>query len=122
MKEPLPPEGTRAMRLVFELLDSIQEPGRLTAIEGADGLLIVTEWKVFRSPDFHGLKQKMARTVIFDGRNLYEPAQMNDLGIDYFGIGRSSKVSAVDTSALTQDMNQYFGRPQELGTYSGLTN
>jgi UDPglucose 6-dehydrogenase len=60
----------------------------MSALEGADALVIVTEWKVFRSPDFAQLLQKLKNPIIFDGRNLYEPASMKELGIEYFGIGR----------------------------------
>ena len=61
----------------------------MEAAEKADALLIVTEWKVYRSPDFSQLKSKLTNPVIFDGRNLYEPADMAELGIEYHGIGRS---------------------------------
>ena len=60
----------------------------MTALDGADALVIVTEWKAFRSPDFEQVMQKLARPIIFDGRNLYEPASMKELGIEYYGIGR----------------------------------
>jgi len=58
------------------------------ALEGADALVVVTEWKVFRSPDFDLLKEKLKQPIIFDGRNLYDPARMEDEGIIYYGIGR----------------------------------
>ena len=58
------------------------------ALEGADALVIVTEWKEFRSPDFEAIKQSLKAPVIFDGRNLYEPSLMAQMGIRYFGIGR----------------------------------
>ncbi|NOT17748.1 MAG: UDP-glucose/GDP-mannose dehydrogenase family protein [Sulfuriferula sp.] len=58
------------------------------ALVGADVLTIVTEWKVFRSPDFAVIKASLKHPVIFDGRNLYEPAQMRELGFEYFAIGR----------------------------------
>lgn len=60
-----------------------------SATEDVDALIIVTEWKAFRSPDFTRLKQQMRTPIIFDGRNIYEPSQMNELGFRYFGIGRS---------------------------------
>jgi UDPglucose 6-dehydrogenase len=59
------------------------------ALTGADALAIVTEWKAFRSPDFDQVKAALKQPVIFDGRNLYEPAVMGELGIEYHGIGRS---------------------------------
>lgn len=58
------------------------------AVTGADALVIVTEWKEFRSPDFTRLKTELKAPVIFDGRNLYEPDAMAELGIDYYAIGR----------------------------------
>ncbi len=59
-----------------------------TALMGADALVIMTEWKNFRVPDFERIKSALKTPVIFDGRNLYEPARMRERGIDYFGIGR----------------------------------
>ena len=60
------------------------------ALVGADALVVVTEWKEFRSPDFDGIKAVLKRPLIFDGRNIYEPALMRLHGIEYQGIGRSS--------------------------------
>ncbi len=60
------------------------------ALEGADALVIVTEWKEFRTPDFDGIKAALKRPLVFDGRNLYEPALMRALGIDYRAIGRAA--------------------------------
>ncbi len=60
----------------------------MAALDDADALVIVTEWKEFRSPDFSALKTKLKQPVIFDGRNLYEPKMLRDLGIEYFAIGR----------------------------------
>ena len=58
------------------------------AVEGADALAVVTEWKQFRSPDFAMLKEALADAVLFDGRNLYEPVEVEAAGIAYYGIGR----------------------------------
>ncbi|NCT83631.1 MAG: UDP-glucose/GDP-mannose dehydrogenase family protein [Comamonadaceae bacterium] len=58
------------------------------ALEGADALLVVTEWKEFRTPDFDAIKAAMPRPLILDGRNLYDPELMRALGIAYSGIGR----------------------------------
>ena len=60
----------------------------LDAAGGADALAIVTEWKAFRSPDFEELKRRLASPVIFDGRNLYDPATVRAHGFEYFAIGR----------------------------------
>jgi UDPglucose 6-dehydrogenase len=59
-----------------------------SALEGADGLVIVTEWQEFRHPDFYVMKQLLRGHVIFDGRNLYEPWTMERLGFKYHSIGR----------------------------------
>ena len=62
--------------------------GAMQAADGADALAIVTEWKAFRSPDFDELRRRLAAPVIFDGRNLYEPAAVRAQGFEYFAIGR----------------------------------
>jgi UDPglucose 6-dehydrogenase len=59
------------------------------ALDGAEALVIVTEWKAFRSPDFAVVKAKLKAPLIFDGRNLFEPQVMADAGFEYHGIGRS---------------------------------
>ena len=61
---------------------------QIGALDNADALLIVTEWKEFRSPDFAVIKSKLKTPLVFDGRNLFEPAEMQRLGITYYGIGR----------------------------------
>ncbi len=58
------------------------------AVQGADALMIMTEWPEFRTPDFEKLGEALNNKVIFDGRNLYELKDMNKLGFDYFSIGR----------------------------------
>jgi UDPglucose 6-dehydrogenase len=58
------------------------------ALAGADALLVVTEWKEFRNPDFDGMKAALKQPLVFDGRNIYDPALMRSLGIEYTGIGR----------------------------------
>ena len=58
------------------------------ALAGADALVIMTEWKNFRVPDFDRIKSSLKTPVIFDGRNLFEPARMRERGLDYFSIGR----------------------------------
>lgn len=58
--------------------------------EQADALVIVTEWKAFRSPNFERLKQQMTNAIIFDGRNIYDPSQLKEIGFRYHGIGRSN--------------------------------
>ncbi len=62
------------------------------ALEGADALVVVTEWKAFRSPDFERIAASLAEPVIFDGRNIFEPATVERAGIAYYGIGRGRSV------------------------------
>ncbi len=57
-------------------------------LEGVDGLLVVTEWQAFRNPNFERMKSLMNQPVIFDGRNIYDPAHLRELGFTYYGIGR----------------------------------
>lgn len=57
-------------------------------LDGADALLILTEWNEFRRPDFLRMRQLMKRPVIFDGRNIYDPKQMQELGFTYYSVGR----------------------------------
>lgn len=64
------------------------------AVQGADALLIVTEWREFRTPDFEALKAALKQPLILDGRNLYEPELMQAMGIEYLGIGRGVRVAA----------------------------
>ena len=59
-----------------------------SALDGADALVIVTEWKEFRSPDFEAIKTRLKQPVVFDGRNLYDPALVRAMEIEYFSIGR----------------------------------
>lgn len=62
------------------------------ALVNADALVIITEWKAFKSPDFYLLKDVLNSPVIFDGRNLYEPEDMVAMGFEYYGIGRSTNL------------------------------
>ena len=63
------------------------------ALEGADALIICTEWREFRAPDFDAVKSRLTRPLVFDGRNIYDPGQMADLGIEYYAIGRGLSVA-----------------------------
>ncbi|MCU6432682.1 UDP-glucose/GDP-mannose dehydrogenase family protein [Undibacterium sp. Jales W-56] len=88
------PEAKRVFALDFAdnpaLLEKIRfASNSMDALNQADALAIVTEWKAFRSPDFDKVKSLLNQPVIFDGRNLFEPAVMTEIGIEYHGIGRS---------------------------------
>ena len=62
------------------------------ALAGADALLIATEWREYRSPDFDFIRTALRQPLIFDGRNLFDPAQVKEQGIEYFAIGRGDSV------------------------------
>ncbi len=83
------PVAIAQAKKVFAGLDSVQYASSpLAALDGADCLVIITEWKEFRSPDFGEIGRRLKSPVIIDGRNLYEPAFVRGLGIEYSGIGR----------------------------------
>ena len=83
------PEAMAETRRIFgERDDLVLCDSAAAALEGANALAVVTEWKQFRSPDFARLKEALADAVLFDGRNLYEPAEVEAAGIAYYGIGR----------------------------------
>jgi hypothetical protein len=58
------------------------------ALEGADALALVTEWHEFRRPDFERIKDLLREPVVFDGRNLWDPRELRELGFTHYGIGR----------------------------------
>ncbi|WP_323906676.1 UDP-glucose dehydrogenase family protein [Aeromonas veronii] len=78
----------RARQIYGQRPDLLLCPTQEAALEGADALLICTEWQAFRAPDFQQLKALLNQPVIIDGRNLYEPRQLSELGFDYYAIGR----------------------------------
>ena len=81
------PEAQRSLEGVPRLTYATSQA---QALEGADALVIITEWKEFKSPDFDAMKAALKQPVVIDGRNLYEPSLMAELGIEYSGIGRST--------------------------------
>jgi UDPglucose 6-dehydrogenase len=87
-------EGRRVLALDLGEAASAVEfaDSPMAAVAGADALAILTEWKVFRSPDFAALAGALRHKVIFDGRNLYEPATVAAAGLAYFPIGRRQVV------------------------------
>lgn len=84
-------------------------------LDGADALLLLTEWNVFRNPDFSRIAQLLRRPVIFDGRNQYRPKEMRRLGFTYFGIGRLA-----DPEADVICASPYSGTRQEVVAGGGL--
>jgi UDPglucose 6-dehydrogenase len=88
------PEATDEARRVFgDRTDLAFCDSAAAALEGADALVIVTEWKQFRSPDFAMLKTVLRDRVIFDGRNVYEPSEVESAGLAYYGIGRGRSIA-----------------------------
>jgi UDPglucose 6-dehydrogenase len=60
----------------------------VNALDGADALIVATEWKEFRTPDFHEVRRRLRQPLIFDGRNMYDPALVRGHGLEYHGVGR----------------------------------
>ncbi len=84
--DPEAREETR--RLYGDRSDLVLCDGATAALQGADALAVVTEWKAFRSPDFVAVRAALSEPVIFDGRNLYDPVMVEEAGLAYYGIGR----------------------------------
>ncbi|HWH81915.1 MAG TPA: UDP-glucose/GDP-mannose dehydrogenase family protein [Burkholderiaceae bacterium] len=80
-----------AARVLGDAPGLIFAPSAEAAVEGADALAIMTEWKEFRTPDFSALKAALSEPLIFDGRNLYEPTMMAEYGIEYQCVGRGAR-------------------------------
>ena len=85
-----PVAGKHAARLYAAEKRVVLVDSASAALDGCDALCVVTEWQEFRSPDFDEVKAKLKTAAIFDGRNLYDPAVMRRLGIEYFSIGRGA--------------------------------
>lgn len=62
------------------------------ALQGADALVICTEWKVFKSPDFELMQNSLTHPIVIDGRNIYDPIKMRELGFEYYGVGRGQSL------------------------------
>jgi UDPglucose 6-dehydrogenase len=89
------PQAGKACRAMYgEREDLVIANSKEQALEGAHALAICTEWKAFWSPDFALIKSSLTEPVIIDGRNLYNPAQMEELGIEYYGIGRGRSLKS----------------------------
>jgi UDPglucose 6-dehydrogenase len=78
------PDGLTRLKLVGDAM---------SALDGADALLVVTEWKLFHNPDFGLIRQALRHPLIIDGRNLYDPQQLQEQGIAYQGIGRRNALA-----------------------------
>jgi len=81
------PEAMEEARRIFG--SRIQLCGNnYSCLEGTDALLLITEWQAFRNPNFERMKSSMRQPVIFDGRNIYDPAHLREQGFIYYGVGR----------------------------------
>jgi UDPglucose 6-dehydrogenase len=89
-----PAAATEARRLYGRQAGFVLCDRRDATLEGADALVVITEWNEFRSPDFESLKRQLRTPTIFDGRNLYEPDYLGQLGFSYYAIGRGFGQSA----------------------------
>ncbi|MGS2718630.1 UDP-glucose dehydrogenase family protein [Eionea flava] len=87
------PEAMEECQRIYGTKDTLSLVGtKEAALQGADALVICTEWQHFRAPDFKLIKQCLKFPVIFDGRNLYNPQRMSELGLDYYAIGRGHSI------------------------------
>ncbi|MCB1633267.1 MAG: UDP-glucose/GDP-mannose dehydrogenase family protein [Xanthomonadales bacterium] len=87
------PEAMTETRHIYgEREDLVLVDDPMAALEGADTLALVTEWKAFWSPDFERIRAALREPVLFDGRNIYDPRQVESAGLEYWGIGRGRSV------------------------------
>jgi UDPglucose 6-dehydrogenase len=84
------PKATDSARIIFgDRVMYAADP--YSAAHGADGLLVMTEWLVYRNPDFERVRKLVRRPLLIDGRNLYDPDRLTALGFEYHGIGRAGR-------------------------------
>lgn len=88
------PEAMQEAERIFGQRDDLALAGTANAaLQNADALVVVTEWKNFRSPDFAQLKQQLSAAAVFDGRNIYDPETVEAAGLAYYGIGRGRSIA-----------------------------
>ena len=88
------PEAHDEVRRIYGMREDLQLcDSQYQALEGADALVVVTEWKAFRSPDLGRIRELLATPVIFDGRNIFDPQAIESAGLAYYGIGRGRSVA-----------------------------
>jgi UDPglucose 6-dehydrogenase len=88
------PEAATRRRMCSAQRDDLalcDEP--YAALDGADALVVMTEWKMFWSPDFERIRGTLRSPVLIDGRNIYDPKAVEAAGLAYYGIGRGRSVS-----------------------------
>jgi UDPglucose 6-dehydrogenase len=83
-----PVAADNARRIFDDRVEFVPNP--YLAADGADGLFLVTEWNEFRQPDFARVKAAMKQPILFDGRNIWNPKRLRELGFTYYGVGRTS--------------------------------
>ena len=89
------PEAMDECRRIVGARDDLRLcPDAMAALDGADALVVITEWKAFRSPDFQRIAASLRERVLVDGRNIYDPAVVEAAGIAYYGIGRGRSLQA----------------------------
>jgi UDPglucose 6-dehydrogenase len=84
-------------QVLGDRIEYTEEP--YSALDGADALVVCTDWPEFKHPDFDELRQRLGRPVIFDGRNLYRPETMAEHGFTYYSVGRPAMPAAEEASA-----------------------
>ncbi|PQO99700.1 MULTISPECIES: UDP-glucose/GDP-mannose dehydrogenase family protein [Pseudomonas] len=90
------PEAMAETQRIYGMNEDLLLMGtKEAALQGADALVIVTEWREFKAPDLDFIKEKLSTPVIFDGRNIFDPHRMKANGFDYYGIGRGLSVRPV---------------------------
>jgi UDPglucose 6-dehydrogenase len=95
------PEAREETRRIYgERADLVLCEDAYEALDGADVLAIVTEWKAFRAPDLARIRGALAEPAIFDGRNLYDPASVEEAGLAYYGIGRGRSLASIRLPSL----------------------
>ncbi|WP_415897566.1 UDP-glucose dehydrogenase family protein [Neptuniibacter sp. QD72_48] len=88
------PEAMEETQRIYGIRDDLELVGtKEAALQGADLLIICTEWKAFRVPDFAQIKEALVNPVIVDGRNMYDPEQVERHGLEYYGIGRGRSIA-----------------------------
>jgi UDPglucose 6-dehydrogenase len=90
--DPVAQHEARRVLGAHDNLSFVDDP--MSAVEGADALVIVTEWKAFRAPDLQRMVSSMKHPVIFDGRNVLDPGSVSAAGFEYFPMGRATVSAA----------------------------
>jgi UDPglucose 6-dehydrogenase len=98
-----PVAGSEASKVFGDAIELCDDHYR--TLDGADALLVLTEWNVFRNPDFPKMAQLLRQPVIFDGRNLYRPDEMRAQGFTYFGIGRKTNPKARTLQRFSEEIH-----------------